>query len=211
MLQHQHRPRLPCGNATASSPLQLFFEYFSFPAHKPTKNHLLQAISTEMTTKHQALRLTPVGWVGGMIIGWSSSPASECTSSSLSTAIGLAYGLSSSTRMRPAVLLVPLLLTGVEARGGVGVHWGFSSSIVAVSSLYISTAGVAGAFIGSLPFLFCVGGEFGGSVGAGAVGEELAESDPSGLSWSWLDVCSAGGYCAGCGSIGFVAAGCSND
>ncbi|KAK8505780.1 hypothetical protein V6N12_013990 [Hibiscus sabdariffa] len=111
-----------------------------------------------------------VGCVGGMIVGWSSSPALDCTSSSLS-----------STRTRWAVLLV-LLRTGVVATGGVGVRWGSSSLSAAVSSLSISSASVAGVFVGSFPSLLCVSGDLCCGVVSGGVGEELAESDPSGFS-----------------------------
>ncbi|KAK8701648.1 hypothetical protein V6N13_020031 [Hibiscus sabdariffa] len=133
-----------------------------------------------------ALCLMLVGWVGGMIMGWSSLAALDSTSSSLLGVVGL--GLSLSTRMCPAVLLTLLRLTGVGARGGEGIRLGSSSSIAIVSSLPISIVGAEGTSLDALPFSFWVGGDFGYGVATGGVGEELAELDPRGLSWGGLGV-----------------------
>ncbi|KAK8506884.1 hypothetical protein V6N12_046245 [Hibiscus sabdariffa] len=177
---------VPCNNATASSPFQSTSSTSSSLHRKRPPTTFLKQYLLKLSTKDQvgylvylvvahrallvALRLMLVGCVGDMIIGWSSSPAPDCTSSSLS-----------STRTRWAFLLV-LLRIGVGATGGVVVRWGSSSSSAAVSSLSISSAGVAGVFVGSFPSLLCVGGELCCGVASGGVGEELAESDPSGFS-----------------------------
>ncbi|KAK9020035.1 hypothetical protein V6N11_054533 [Hibiscus sabdariffa] len=95
--------------------------------------------------------------------------------------------------MHPTVPFMLLRLTRVGARGGGGIRLDSSSlSAATVSSLSISPAGVVGVYIGALPLSFCGGGDFGCGVGAGGVGEELVESDPTGLSWGGLGVCSAG-------------------
>ncbi|KAK8536040.1 hypothetical protein V6N12_012702 [Hibiscus sabdariffa] len=52
MPQHPHHPTFLARNAIASSPLQLYLEYF-FPAQISTKNTFLTAISIKMTTNHQ--------------------------------------------------------------------------------------------------------------------------------------------------------------